>query len=188
MNISRVFCSQLTSPAIPFATDAATRRHARLVWQIKCSVPRNCPMMRSTTTHDPLAEATGSNQAGWQDGVERRRSPRATLHWTLYLMCGATEHPLRTEVSNISRDGFYCLLNQSIRPGERIKCDIVVPAHNSQDPDDVVYLRCNAQAVRVETIRAGAEFGLACRVHDYCIIHGNVRGFQTPGRRPNFAA
>jgi hypothetical protein len=88
------------------------------------------------------------------------------------LSCSGTGDPLRTQARNISRHGFYCLLNQPIKPGESIKCDIVVPTHNSQDPDEVVYLRCTAQAVRVEKIRAGTEFGLACRVDDYCVIHG----------------
>jgi c-di-GMP-binding flagellar brake protein YcgR len=133
-------------------------------------------MMSSSTAHDLLTDAIEHGQAGWHAGIERRRSPRATLHWTLYLMCSGAKHPLRTEARDISRDGFYCLLDQSIRPGERIQCEIVVPTHNSQDPDDVVYLRCRAQAVRVEQIRAGAEFGLACRIEDYCVIHGTHRG------------
>ena len=115
-------------------------------------------------------------RAGWDAGAQRRRSPRATLHWTLYLMWNGAGHPLRTVTRDISKDGFYCLLDQPIRPGERIQCDIVVPTQNSQDPDDVVYLRCNAQAVRVEKIGAGAEFGLACRIEDYRIIHGANKG------------
>ena len=132
--------------------------------------------MRSITVRDPLTDAIGSNQEGWNAGIERRRSPRATLHWTLYLTCDGTRHPLRTEARDISRDGFYCLLDQPIKPGERIKCDIVVPTHSSQDPEDVVYLRCNAQAMRVEKIETGAEFGLACRIEDYFVIHGKRTG------------
>lgn len=133
-------------------------------------------MTRSTTSRDPLTDAIGSHQAGWHADIERRRSPRATLRWTLYLRCDGARHPLRTEARDISRDGFYCLLDQPIRPGERIKCDIVVPTHSSQDPDDVVYLRCSAQAVRVEQIGAGGEFGLACRIEDYCVIHSTYKG------------
>jgi hypothetical protein len=93
---------------------------------------------------------------------------------------------LRTEASNISRDGFYCLLNRPVRPGELIGCDIVVPTHSWQDPDDVIYLRCSAQAVRVEKVRTGAEFGLACRVDDYCVIHGARKGsrIQVAGEMP----
>jgi hypothetical protein len=51
----------------------------------------------------------------------------------------------------------------------------VVPTHSSLDPDDVVYLRCSAQAVRVEQVGTGPEFGLACRIEDYCVIHGTSR-------------
>jgi hypothetical protein len=92
------------------------------------------------------------------------------------LTCAATKRPLRTEAQNISRDGFYCLLDQPITPGERIKCDIVVPTHSSQDPDDFVYLRCSAEAVRVEKVGAGEEFGLACWIENYCVIHGARHG------------
>jgi hypothetical protein len=133
-------------------------------------------MMYSPVARDPLTDAIGSNQAAWLAGNERRRSPRATLHWVLYLRCNGSTHPLRTEARDISRDGFYCLLDQPVRPGERIHCDIVVPTHSSQDPDGVVYLRCNAQAVRVEKLGAGAGFGLACRIEDYCVVHGTRKG------------
>jgi hypothetical protein len=148
----------------------------QVVWQAKCTDTAGYPMIRSTTARDPLTDAIGSNEAGWHDGIERRRSPRVKLHWTLYLMLNGTTHPLRTETRDISSDGFYCVLDQPIRPGERIKCDLVVPTHNSQDPDEVVYLRCSAEALRVEKIGSGAEFGLACRIEDFCVIHGTHEG------------
>ena len=170
--------------------DLVAQRQAESIWLIKCSTSRNDQMTHSATVQDPLIEAPGANAAGWHAGVERRRSPRATLHWTLYLRCSGSENPLRTEVSNISRHGFYCLLNQPITPGERINCDIVVPTHSSGDPDDVVYLRCSAQAVRVEKVLSGAEFGLACRVDDYCVIHGHpkVQGSTTAANLRSAAA
>jgi hypothetical protein len=116
-------------------------------------------------------------RTGYLPGLERRRNPRAPLHWTLYLTCTGSSHPLRTTTRNISKDGFYCVLHQPVIPGERIECDIVVPTHRSQNPDDVVYLRCRAQAVRVEKLGASAEFGVACRIEDYCVIRGtNSRG------------
>jgi len=130
------------------------------------------PMTHSNPSRDPLTDAIASNPAGWYAGIERRRSHRATLHWTLYLKPDGSSHPVRTEASNISRDGFYCVLDQPVRPGDRVRCDIVVPTHSSQNPDDVVYLRCSAHVVRVEQIGAGPEYGLACRIENYYVIHG----------------
>jgi len=94
------------------------------------------------------------------------------LNWTLYVACDGARHPLRAVTRDISRDGFYCVLRQPVKPGERIDCDIVVPTHRSQDPDDVVYLRCRARVVRVERIAATAEQGVACRIEDYCVSGG----------------
>ena len=131
--------------------------------------------MRPNQFRNPLIEAIGSSQAGWNAGIERRRSPRATLHWTLYLSCNGAIHPLRTESRDISRDGFYCLVDQPIKPGERMHCDIAVPTHSLQDPDEVVYLRCDALAVRVEKIGDETAFGLACRIEDYCLIVQSTR-------------
>jgi hypothetical protein len=163
-----------------FASDAGSEEHLEsivhrpllIIWQAKCEHPSAIQMIRSTTACDPLTDAIGSSQAGWQAGIERRRSPRAALHWTLYLMGNGARHPLRTETRDISRDGFYCLLDQPLSPGERIRCDIVVPTHNAQDPDDVVYLRCSAQALRVEKLGAGTKYGIACRIEDYYVVHG----------------
>jgi len=57
-------------------------------------------------------------------------------------------------------------------PGELVECDIVVPAHRAQDPDDVIHLRCLSRVVRVEEIAAGIAFGVACRMEDYSVIRG----------------
>jgi len=89
----------------------------------------------------------------------------------VYLAFEGAGHPFRTKTRDISRNGFYCLLSQLIQPGKQLACDIAVPAYNSQNPCDVVYLRCRVQAVRVEKIGAGADFGSAFRIEDYCVIH-----------------
>jgi hypothetical protein len=88
------------------------------------------------------------------------------------------KHPVRTQIRDISRDGFYCLLDQPTGLGERVKCDIVVPTHSSLDPDDVVYLRCTAVVVRVENLGDGARFGLACRIEDYCVVQSGREGYR----------
>jgi c-di-GMP-binding flagellar brake protein YcgR len=126
--------------------------------------------MLSATSRDLLADAVASKPAEWHAGVERRRTPRVSLHWTLHLICDGTSNPLRTQSRDISRDGFYCFLNQPLKPGDRVKCDIVVPTHRPHDRDDVVYLRCNAMVLRVEKLGNLTEFGIACQIEDYCVF------------------
>ena len=126
--------------------------------------------MNAYVVHEPPADTKGSEQGAWYAGKERRRSRRMALHWTLYLACAGSGQPLRTKTKDISRDGFYCHLERPVRPGDEFECDIVVPTHNSQNPQDVVYLRCHAQAMRVEKLGSGSEFGLACRIEDYRLI------------------
>ena len=120
---------------------------------------------------DP-AEAKGAdgNATRHATDVERRRTLRVPLHWTVYLVCGDTQYPLRSVTRDISRDGFYCVIDQPLRQGERIECDIVVPTHRSPNSNDVVYLRCRARAVRAEKI--GADYGIACRIEQYHVTRG----------------
>lgn len=126
--------------------------------------------MNHTAAIEAYTDARLFDRTGWLTGSERRRSRRVPLHWTLYLACKGSGHRLRTTTININKDGFYCLLDQPLSPGEQIDCDIVIPAHRSQDPEDVVYLRCRAQVVRVEKIGGATEFGVACQIEDYCLI------------------
>jgi hypothetical protein len=137
--------------------------------------------MISSLDNETCTEAAPLHRTGCLAGAERRRNPRVPLHWTLYLTCDSMAYPRRTTTRDISRAGFYCMLDQPIRSGERIECDIVVPTHRSQDPDDVVYLRCRGQAVRVEKI--GAGFGVACRIEGYCLVRSASErlGFSNNG-------
>jgi len=133
--------------------------------------------MPSTTRFEQPAVALRMDPAEHRESSERRKYPRVPLHWTLNLACSHSSHPFRTTTRDISRDGFYCLLDQPLVPGELVECDIVVPAHRSQDPDDVVHLQCHARVVRVEEVAAGIAFGVACRMEDYCV----TRGAPPPG-------
>ena len=124
--------------------------------------------MIALAANENCADLAMPERTGCLADAERRRNPRVPLHWTLYLAFNGSL--LRTTTRDINKDGFYCLLDRPVRPDEQIDCDIVVPAHRSQDPDDVVYLRCRARAVRVENIGSGNEFGVAFRIDDYCLI------------------
>ena len=104
--------------------------------------------------------------------MERRRIPRAALNWTVHVAANGFDYPISATTRDISRDGFYCFLGNPLTPGERIECDIVMPTHSTLDSTDTACLRCRALVVRVEQTGNEAEFGVACRIEEYSIVHG----------------
>ena len=106
---------------------------------------------------------------------ERRESLRLPLLWPVYIARGGVPHPLRSRTRNLSSRGFYCVLNERLTLGERLECDLVVPTHSSRNHDDVLFLRCQTQVVRVEKLEAGEAYGFACRIEDYRLIHAAAR-------------
>jgi hypothetical protein len=102
---------------------------------------------------------------------ERRTTLRLPLEWSVYVARACGTHPLHSKTRNLSSSGFYCILNERLAPGEHIECDLVVPTHISRSCEDVLFLRCKAQVVRVERMDAGEGYGFACRIEDYRLIH-----------------
>ena len=141
-------------------------------WHTKCKVAVRDRRMRTTAKHDSTAATSRSAPTDYREGIERRKRPRSPLRWTIYLVCNGWVHPFRTETQDISRDGFYCLLEQPLRPGEAVECDILVPTHHSQNNDEVVHFRCHSKTVRVEEFAADAKFGVACRIEDDWVFGG----------------
>jgi len=109
---------------------------------------------------------------------ERRESLRLPLLWSVYIARSGVPHPFRSKTRNLSSRGFYCVLNERLTPGEHLECDLVVPTHISRSRDDVLFLRCQTQVVRVEKLEAGEGYGLACRIEEYSLIH--AAGRQIP--------
>jgi hypothetical protein len=102
-------------------------------------------------------------------GPERRKSPRMPLHWIVYLPRHSTGR-WAVKTKDISPEGFYCITSHSIQPGSRFECDIAVPSYNPKSPNGIVHLRCRVEAVRIEQINGGLDFGVACRIDDYRVI------------------
>jgi len=134
--------------------------------------------MPATATYESPGNVLRFGQEPRHSGLERRRSPRVSLQWTLYLVCDGGKRRFRTKTSDISPEGFYCVLDHWIPPGEHLECEIAVPPQDPKNPDDVIYLRCQVQAVRVERIAGDTEFGLAFRIEDYRVVRGPGDGSQ----------
>ena len=103
------------------------------------------------------------------------------LHWAVYLARDGGERRSCTKTRDISPEGFYCLINQSVEVGEYLDCDIVIPAYNLKKPEEVIQLHCRVQAARVERMDSGDEFGLACRIKDYRVIRGTCEPLLVHG-------
>ena len=101
--------------------------------------------------------------------AERRKRLRLPLHWDVFWVFPGSDCRQRTVTRDLSRDSFYCIVNEALTPGERIECEIVVPAH-VPDREVTLSLRCRARVVRVEQIDAEDRYGLACRIEDYRLI------------------
>jgi hypothetical protein len=98
---------------------------------------------------------------------ERRLQRRLALHWRLRLSCGPVG-PLETRTENLSSQGFYCILETPLVPGDVVTCDITIPSYSSSDPRSSS-IACQAEVIRVEAVGTEWGFGVACRILDYSL-------------------
>ena len=100
--------------------------------------------------------------------TDRRKHPRLPLAWTVYLMRPASVEIIEGKTKNVSCDGFYCLVHEPFAAGESIRCIIMIPAFDGQQPERMMSLECQARVVRVEPTSIGN--GVACHISDYKIV------------------
>src|SRR5580692_2385992 len=82
---------------------------------------------------------------------ERRTRPRAALQWAVHVS-RAGMHPVSGRTSNVSSQGFYCLVKEPLESGELVECTLVIPIPKSRKPDGVLWLKCQARLLRVEAV------------------------------------
>jgi hypothetical protein len=99
--------------------------------------------------------------------MERRLQRRLALHWRLRLSCGLVG-PLETRTENLSSQGFYCILETPLVPGDLVACDITIPNYGSSHPV-ISSITCQAEVVRVEAVGTEWGFGVACRILDFTL-------------------
>jgi hypothetical protein len=134
--------------------------------------------MASSASSKLLGNSLAIRQQIPYSGPDRRRASRVPLQWTIYVTCDGDPRHCRTKTRDISPVGFYCTVDRLIELGEELKCDIAVPLHNPSCASDVVYLRCRAEAVRVEKLGAGGACGVAFRIREYRIIPICTNGLE----------
>ena len=101
-------------------------------------------------------------------GSERRNRQRLALHWNVYIFREADGCPLLSRTRELSSEGFYCVAEKPLTPGEHIHCDIVIPPQNALAQSPGTSLHCRIQVLRVEATANGG-YGLACRIEEYSV-------------------
>jgi hypothetical protein len=101
--------------------------------------------------------------------IERRSRTRANLHITVFLFPIGASVVIRTQTENIASDAFFCYCDYPFSPGERIKFLLLLPDVRT-DSKTGIYLRGNAEIVRVSVGAIPSNFGVACRIDSYSVL------------------
>ena len=125
-----------------------------------------------------LVETQKSQPAPSVDAVvarktERRSRSRAALQWVVHVSRAGGRQAVSSTTANVSSHGFYCLVQEPFESGERVECTVVIPVPKSRKPDDVVWLKCQARALRIEAAAADKAFGIAFLIEEYFVVHLN---------------
>ena len=98
-------------------------------------------------------------------GGDRRKQKRVPVHCAVYLFREPGIPPAESTTENLSSEGLYCITKERFKPGERLQCEVVIPApFGFESP---IVLQCHLTIRRVEYLRHG--FGLGCRIDDYSL-------------------
>ena len=107
--------------------------------------------------------------------IERRRWPRAHLHWQVQFF-GPDGGPILCTTRDVCSGGFYVLSERAFAPGERLHAILSMPSYRSRGGDESLLVRCRVEVVRVERGTPENWSGIACRILDYRALGGVVPG------------
>jgi len=110
----------------------------------------------------------GASEVKVYGNQERRKRPRAELHWAVRLFTGNVKAPIETRTENLSADGFYCVSPEPFAAGQVVRCVIKAPWH-SQNGEGPLSLCCQARIVRVKLAGSHGPFGIGCRIEEYSV-------------------
>jgi hypothetical protein len=105
---------------------------------------------------------------------ERRHRQRLPLHWNVYIFREADSCPLLSRTKDLSSEGFYCLVEKPLTPGEEVYCDIIIPPQGAFIQSAGGSLHCRIRILRVEATGSGG-YGLACRIEEYSVSRWKSR-------------
>jgi len=104
--------------------------------------------------------------------ADRRQRARLGVQWELQF-CLSPQTLLCLQTENLSSQGFYCVAQQRL-PAGAYECVLRIPAHAPQDSRQALYLRCQVEVLRVESL-GNARFGIAARIRSYHAFTSSLR-------------
>lgn len=99
---------------------------------------------------------------------ERRRYERLPLRVPLRFVTGKGVK-IEAFTENISGEGFYCIIPDTLLPQEVVEAEFYLPAHNPESSNDRVRVTCLAQVVRIEAADLGTGVGIACLIQKFAL-------------------
>jgi hypothetical protein len=98
---------------------------------------------------------------------ERRQRVRTSVHWPVVLFRSHSAEAVESLTLDLSVGGFYCLSPTAFAAGESLVGLLKMPTHDPGGREAEGHLECRVRVVRVDTVGADGQFGIACRIEDY---------------------
>ena len=102
---------------------------------------------------------------------DRRKRKRVPVHWPVEFLSEAGTRQIGATTENLSSEGFYCISRKPFKLGERLECEIALPAETVGSSEATVRIQCHVTVKRVERLNRG--FGLGCCIEDYKLATGS---------------
>ena len=100
---------------------------------------------------------------------ERRRRPRALLHWRVDFLASPAGI-IRCVTRDLSSNGFFCKSPLQFVPGERVICFLTAPAYHPVNSDSILHIECRVRIVRVQPGDYDEFVGVGCEIEDYQVL------------------
>ena len=114
--------------------------------------------------------------------TERRHRRRFPLQcWVEFDRKG---HAFASATVNISSQGFYCVVDHPVSPGEELRCMVNLMQQHASLAAPGVSLNCDVLVLRTEERADG--HGIACRIKNYTVLRPAVNGTRDHTRLRRF--
>jgi PilZ domain len=120
-----------------------------------------------------------SGTSAWA-GPERRRRTRTPLRCPITLFrCNSTD-AVESTTSNLSCEGFHCLVESEYLIGDQLTALLRIPAFDPSGKEQSCTLSCLVRVIRVDACNREGIYGLSCAIDAYHLTH--TQQMQTPLR------